>query len=164
MHSPPPGEPDCVTAQVGPVFAPADAEGLTEFPRPVAQVPVGVNTRASRAPENPHALNSLNRLHRAQENRATPSFPLGHDIAAEVHPVREVDVEMPPFTEHDFVPGGHAAVCMAGRIPFSEVGLDFDDAPHKQPAAEPPEDVFPREIACDRERGAEVERAGEPDV
>src|SRR5271169_1502610 len=70
---------------------------------------------------------------------------------------------MSPLAEHDFVARSHAAVRMAGTIPFPEIGFDFNDAPDQQPPAEPPEYVFSGEIACDRERGPEVERTGKPD-
>ena len=109
--------PDEVDAVVGA----ANAEGLGEPRRTRAQQSI-----VSDAAMLSHQLNALDRLGRSKEHRAPLAIPAGHDVHAEVHSIREIDVQEAGGTEHHLGPRGQATERMARLIVFL-ICLRLDD-------------------------------------
>jgi hypothetical protein len=73
-------------------------------------------------------LDSFDDLAGAQENPATHTCWMTYDIDAEMDAVAQVDVAVSRWTEHHGVPRTRPTKGMAGRIAFTRVCLDLDDA------------------------------------
>ena len=150
--------PDVASAEVSAVLVPADAECLAELRRAIAQL-FGVRRILPAAPRKQR--DPLYRLQGTQEHSAAETFLLCYHIAAEVHAVCEVHIEVSSPGKHDIVACGAAAVCVTRRVQLSKIRLNFDD-PTCQPAPGGVADqIHPEKLPGDVKRRLEIKRAGE---
>ncbi len=77
--------------EVGAVVRTVDPERLAQLARAVRQDPIGPGTATGA-----HDLDPAAGRDRAQQHGLAVTGRSGHDVGAEVHPVGEVDVELPP--------------------------------------------------------------------
>jgi hypothetical protein len=89
-----------------------------------------------RRPTAPEQIESVDRLTRSEQDRASVPFSSRHDVHAVVHPVGEIDVEVTGPAEHDVVAGRPSGEGMARRI-LRAVRLDLDDPRANDPAGQP---------------------------
>ena len=68
----------------------------------------------------------MERFEGAQQDRLPVAVATRDDVDAVVHPVREVDVEVPGWSEHHGVARRPPAIAVTRRI-VRRVGLDLDD-------------------------------------
>lgn len=91
----------------------------------------------------------------------TDPLAFGNDVAAIMHTVNEVYIQMPAFPEHDFVSFRHAPVGVTCRVTFTEVRFDLDDSANEEPVAQPTHQIHPEQLPRYPEGRAKVKRAGE---
>ncbi len=108
---------------------------LTKLGRTIGEVDcveVVSPLRTISKPVAPHELDSFQRLQRSNQDCFRDTFLRSHDIRTEVHPVREVDIEMPSFPEHYLVATRAAVISVGSRIQSATIGLYFNDSPHER--------------------------------
>lgn len=76
-----------------------------------------------------------------------------------MHPVREVDVEVPAFSEHHLVALGFAPIGVRGGIPFT-VRLGFNYFADQRCPAELANEILAKKVPCNERGGTEIELAG----
>jgi hypothetical protein len=107
-----------------------------------------------------HQLDAVDRFDRSEQNRAPLPPPPGHDVHAEVHPLREIDVQVPGGSEHDLRPRSQSPKRVAGRV-ILLIGLGLDDPPHEGSLRKRPNQEPSEKIPSDHDRRPRVERARE---
>src|SRR6266516_7684232 len=128
-HGPPFGEPHGTGAKVGAVGPGAQAQRLGQAAGPAREVP-----RAAGGPARGHRIDPEDGLPSAQQDSLGHARRRADDVDAVVHPVGEVDVEMPGWTEHHRVAWRPAAVGVAGGIlAGAVVGLDLHQPDRRTP-------------------------------
>ena len=75
-----------------------------------------------------HGFDAPGWFHSAEKDRVSYAGSFGHNIAAVVHAVGEVDVHESTFAEHHFIPLRFPPVCVARRILCSKVSFYLDNA------------------------------------
>jgi hypothetical protein len=92
------------------------------------------------------------------DQHGTPRSTFFRDhVAAMMHSVCEIDVEMPAVSEHHGIPSGNSPVGVAGRVAAAQVCLCFDDSTDEEALRQSPDKVTPDEIACHRQGAAAIE-------
>src|SRR4051812_14374212 len=118
-------------AQVETVVAEVDAEGLAQPTRATREVAVGRSPPAAA-----RGLEAVDDLAGAQQDRARLALrPAGH-VAAVVHAVGEVDVEVTGWTEHHGVPLRHAVEGVRAGVVRSVVRLHLGEPYRDSPVRE----------------------------
>ena len=110
---------------VGAVVGPVPAHRPRQPRRAPGQIP---EVRPLPAPL-PRGLDAGHDLPGAQQHRRPVSLGAARQIGAEVHPIGEIDVQVPGRTEHGPGPRPRAPVGMRGRIVLP-IGLDLGQ-PHR---------------------------------
>lgn len=120
------GDDDAVAAghQVGAVEAAVQPEGLRELAGPAGQIVVAARSGAQFA----HALQAQQRLDGPQQHRYAFAHFAADNVAAPVHAVSEVDIEVAGLTEHAGRTRRLTAIGVCGRIDTARVGFDFNNA------------------------------------
>ncbi len=126
-----------------PLSAQVDAERPAQPGRATRQVAVRAPGRA-----RPGQLDPLDDLPRPQQHRAGGALDAGDHVAAHVHAVGEVAVEVAGRAEHDRVARRPAAVGVRAGVVRAVVGLDLGE-----PDAPPRRGAAPRPAAAARPRG-----------
>lgn len=107
------------------IEAAIDAQGLCQLGRTVGQLAVA----ACSAPGKTRPFDAGNRHDCAQKYAPAFSFGAAHRVAAPVHPIGEIDVQMPRWAKHGVVAPGQSAKGVCRRIGGAAVRFDFNDAP-----------------------------------
>ena len=151
---------DSRAAQIAPIVGSSQGKCLADLRRPAAQILIPELSQGGFSPEQTHRFNPLDRLNSPEKDRT--SFPLHFrdDVAAKMHPVREVDIQMPPVAEHHSVSFRHPPVRVARGIPVTEIGFDFDDASDEDPAGVPAHEILPEKCTGNRQRRKVKETLG----
>jgi hypothetical protein len=85
------------------------------------------------------------------------AFSFRHNVAAVVHAVDEVHVQMPALPEHHFIPLRHALVGMACRVLLSQVCLHLHDSPDEKFVAFLPDKIHSEQLLRDAQRRLKIE-------
>ncbi|MNI73631.1 hypothetical protein D3C73_1296530 [compost metagenome] len=93
-----------------------------------------------------HQVLPGNRRGGTQQYRNTLTDVTADDIAAPVHAIGEVDIEMARFAEHAGVARGHAAPGVCRRIFAAGIRFDLDNARHATVVAH---QQFVQQLGCD---------------
>ena len=141
-----------IGAQVDAVVAAVDPERLAQLAGPVGEEAIRLAASAA-----PHDLDTAQRDQPSQQDGLGIAVGAGDHIGAEVHAVREVDVEVSGRPEHRRVARRSAAEGMAGGV-VGAIRLDFDDAP----CARSRDEDLVEERRCQLDRAALEELALEP--
>src|ERR1041385_5987605 len=75
-----------------------------------------------------HCLKSLHRLQRSNEYSLGNPFLVRRHVKAMVHTIREIDIRVSTFLEHDRIARRLATKGMAGRIVKTGIGFGLDNA------------------------------------
>jgi hypothetical protein len=89
-----------------------------------------------------HQSNAVSGLKRSDKNGMAFSLGSRHNIAAEMHPVGEVDVEVATVPEHHLIAGRSPSVRVTGRIPSSEISLHLNDDSRKEIVVYSPDEIL----------------------
>jgi hypothetical protein len=89
------------------------------------------------------------------------SFLLGYHVAAKVHPIGEVHVEMPTLPEHHLVAVCLSMIGMAGRICFTEIRFDLYDSSGQDAGAIAAYEIRSQEVPCHLKSWPQIELAWE---
>ena len=110
--------------EVGAVVRAHDAQRLGELPGSVREIDVALGLRTTRT----HLVDAADRLDGTDQHREPLTVLPAHRVAAPVHPVGEVHVEVPGSAEHDLGARRHPAVGVRTRVDVAHVRLGLDDA------------------------------------
>jgi hypothetical protein len=154
-------KPDRVTEQIRPVLPPSDPECRAGLPGSAAEIQYPRSWFPWACAKSRHDIYPLQGLHRPYQDSARTAFPTRDHIAAVMHSVGEVDVQVATVPEHHLVPRCHAAESVTCRVAISQVRLHLDNAADEEPVLNFPYEEFPGQIAGDCQRGPTIECAGE---
>ena len=118
-------------AQVEAVVVAVDGHRLAEPSGATGQVTVGRATSSAAG-----GLDAVDDLAGAQQDRARPALRSAGDVAAEVHAVGEVDVEVPGRSEHHRVAVGAAVEGVRAGVVGSVVRLHLGEPDRHSPVRE----------------------------
>lgn len=116
-------EPDFAAHQVSTVVAAVDAKRLTETRRSSSEV-----ARSLESPSFNHQVQTLQWFDRANQDRSRDSIRFAYDIAAKVHAVSEVNVQMTGRAKHHRVALRLAPESVAAGIDWAAIGLNLNDS------------------------------------
>jgi hypothetical protein len=146
--------PDISPAQIRSVVLARQRERLADFSGAAAEISDYVESPIMcRGPFSApgHERDAFGRLKSAKQHGMADPFLSGHDIAAEVHTVCEVDIEVSPFPEHHIITIRATAKRMTGRVQVTEIRFHLDDPPCKLFPPAPADEVQTEQLPGDPE-------------
>jgi hypothetical protein len=150
--------PENTPAQIRSVVLACKGKRLAEFCGAAAEIP---DKRRGPSSTSRHERNAFDRLQGAKQHGMPYPFLAGHDIAAEVHAIYEVDIEVSPLPEHHIITICATAKRMAGRVQVTEIRLHLDDPAGKFFPSAPADEVQTEQLPGDLEGRLQVEGTGQ---